>query len=78
MLIGCPKFDDAEDYVDRFAKICKVADIRSIPAVVIEVPCCSKMPSILRRGMRKAGIQIPMEAIVVSTRGRILRREKSI
>ncbi|OPY78615.1 MAG: ferredoxin [Syntrophorhabdus sp. PtaU1.Bin153] len=78
VLVGCPKFDDAEDYVDRFAKIFKVADIRSITTVVMEVPCCSKMPLILQQGMRKAGVQIPTEVVVVSTRGKILRREKRV
>lgn len=78
VLVGCPKFDDAEDYADRFAEIFKTADIRSVTIVVMEVPCCSKMPLIVQQGMRKAGVQIPTEVVVVSTRGKILRKEKRV
>jgi len=78
VLVGCPKFDDAEDYADRFAEIFKTAAIQSVTIVVMEVPCCSKMPLIVRQGMRKAGVQIPTEVVVMSTRGKILRREKTM
>lgn len=76
VLVGCPKFDDADDYADRFSEIFKTAGIRSVTIVVMEVPCCSKMPLIVRQGMRKAGVQIPTEVVVVNTRGKIVWREK--
>jgi hypothetical protein len=42
----------------------------------MEVPCCSGLPEIVRMGMQKAGKQIPVEKIVISGQGQILRREK--
>ncbi len=77
VMIGCPKFDDVADYIERFAEIFRVAGLRSVTTVVMEVPCCSALPAIVKKGMEEAGIRIPMEKVVVSTRGEILRHEKA-
>jgi len=42
----------------------------------MEVPCCSGLPVILQRAMQAAGKAIPVEQIVISTRGDILKKEK--
>lgn len=75
VMIGCPKFDDVESYIQKFTDIFKVADIRSVTVVVMEVPCCSGLPIIVQRGMEKAGKNIPIEQVVISARGDVLRRE---
>ncbi len=77
VMIGCPKFDDAQEYVYRFAEIFKVADIKSVTVVDMEVPCCSRLPLIVAKGMELAEKRIPSEEIVVSTRGEILKRAKT-
>lgn len=74
--MGCPKFDDAQEYIDKFAEIFKTADIKSITTVVVEVPCCSGLAGIVKKGLEAAGKKIPMEEVVVSTRGGILERTK--
>jgi hypothetical protein len=40
----------------------------------MEVPCCGGLPMIVKKGMQMAGVDIPMEEVVISTRGKILRR----
>jgi ferredoxin len=70
VMMGCPKFDDVQEYAEKFADIFKVADIRSVTTVVMEVPCCSGLPVIVRKGMEAAGRNVPMQHIVVSTRGK--------
>jgi len=74
VLMGCPKFDDVQDYIDRFAAIFSAADIASITAAIMEVPCCSGLPYIIKKGMEKAGKTVPMETVVISTRGQILEQ----
>ncbi len=74
VMMGCPKFDDVQDYVNRFADIFRAADIKSVTTVVMEVPCCAGLPSIVRRGMEAAGKDIPLEEVMLSTRGEILKR----
>jgi len=72
VMVGCPKFDDVEEYIQKFADIFKTADIKSITALIMEVPCCSSLPVIIKKAMDAAGKDIPMEEIVISTRGEIL------
>ena len=76
IMVGCPKFDDVQGYIQKFADIFKEADIKGVTVVVMEVPCCSSLPVIVRKGMELAGKQIPLEEIVITRRGEILKRHK--
>ena len=77
VVMGCPKLDDAQHYIDKFAEICKYSGVNSITIPIIEVPCCSGLPVIVKKGMEKAGVKIPIEEIVISTRGKILKSTRS-
>jgi NAD-dependent dihydropyrimidine dehydrogenase PreA subunit len=76
VMMGCPKFDDTEAYVDKFAQICRQSGIKSITSVVMEVPCCSALPMIVKKAMALAGAAIPLEEVVISVRGKILERRR--
>jgi ferredoxin len=76
VMIGCPKFDDVQEYVEKFAQIFKVANIKSVTIADMEVPCCSALPRIVKRGMNMAGKSLPMEEVVISSSGEILKRGK--
>jgi ferredoxin len=78
VMVGCPKFDDAQGYIEKFAGIFSHASIKSVTVVVMEVPCCGGLPMIVRRGMQMAGKNIPMEQIIISTQGEVLRKEKLV
>lgn len=75
VLVGCPKFDDAEIYTQKFAQIFREADIRSITVLVMEVPCCQGLPVIILKAMNLAEKRIPLEKIVIARNGEILKRE---
>jgi NAD-dependent dihydropyrimidine dehydrogenase PreA subunit len=77
VLIGCPKFDDTYEYIRRFSDIFKASNVKSVTVLVMDVPCCQGMPSIIQQGMERAGKNIPLEAITISGKGDILSREKS-
>ncbi|MBF0450916.1 MAG: 4Fe-4S binding protein [Candidatus Magnetomorum sp.] len=72
VMMGCPKFDDTELYVQRFTEIFQHANIRNITIVVMEVVCCSGMPLMVQKGMENAQKDIPIKNIVISARGKIL------
>ena len=61
-MIGCPKLDDAQAYIDKFTAIFRDAGIRSITTVMMEVPCCSGLSVIVRQALEKANIPIDMIA----------------
>jgi ferredoxin len=74
VMIGCPKFDDVQEYVEKFAQIFRAADVKRVTIADMEVPCCSALPRIVKRGMELAGKSLPMEEVVISSSGEILRR----
>jgi len=74
VMVGCPKFDDAPGYVKKFKEIFSKAGIKDITAVVMEVPCCSALPMIIKKALAESGRKIPVEEVVIGTRGEILRR----
>jgi len=76
VMVGCPKFDDVESYIQKFTEIFQKADIKSIHVVVIEVPCCQGLPMIVQKALKLSGKTIPTEQVVISTRGEILKKEK--
>ena len=73
VMIGCPKFDDKESYVGKFVQIFKTAGIKNITCLIMEVPCCSGFPGILSKAMEKAGVTVPIEKVVISNRGKIIK-----
>ncbi len=74
VMMGCPKFDDVQAYVEKFAEIFKTGGIKSITTLVVEVPCCSGLPRIVKKALELSGKDIPLEQVVISTRGKILER----
>ena len=78
VLMGCPKFDDVELYLEKFVEIFKKADIRTVTTVFMEVPCCHGLPMIVKRAMELAGKTIPLEHVIIGVQGDVLRREKLV
>lgn len=75
VMMGCPKFDDADSYVERFAEIISTCNLKSLTVLIMEVPCCSAMSVIIRKAIEKAGKAVPVEQITISTRGEEVARK---
>jgi ferredoxin len=78
VLIGCPKFDDVDEYVQKFVDIFKQAGVKSVTVVDMEVPCCSKLPALVRHAMALAGKEIAFNEIVIGVRGQVVDRARKI
>ena len=78
VLIGCPKFDNVDEYVQKFVDILQQANVRSVTVVDMEVPCCSKLPALVRHAMTLSGKDIPFNEIVIGVRGQIVERDRKI
>ena len=74
VMMGCPKFDDAQSCIDRFAEIIDTCNLRSITILIMEVPCCAAMSVIIKRALEKASATVPVEEVTISTRGQELER----
>jgi ferredoxin len=71
IMMGCPKFDDVNGYVQKFIEVFQKAKPKSIKLAIMEVPCCGGMRMIVKEALKQAGMDIPMEEVVVSARGEI-------
>jgi hypothetical protein len=72
LLLGCPKFDDAQSYIDKVADILRHNAIKDITVLRMEVPCCAGMTGIAQRGAQAAGVDVTITTIVISRDGQIL------
>jgi NAD-dependent dihydropyrimidine dehydrogenase PreA subunit len=72
VMMGCPKFDDAQLYVERFTEIFRTRTIRSLTILIMEVPCCHAMLAILRQALDGPNVAFSVQQAVVSVRGTIV------
>jgi NAD-dependent dihydropyrimidine dehydrogenase PreA subunit len=72
VMMGCPKFDDVQEYIAKFTDIFKTAGIKSITTAVMEVPCCSGLPFIVKKALESSGKRIPLVEKVITIRGELL------
>jgi Fe-S-cluster-containing hydrogenase component 2 len=66
IVIGCPKFDDAQGYADKLGEILRQNSVRTVTVVHMEVPCCSSMNGIVDYAVRASGKSIPVMRATVS------------
>ena len=69
VLVGCPKFDDAEAYLEKLTEIFHNNTIKRVTIVHMEVPCCSGLAGLVSRAIKDAGKKIPLERLVLSVEG---------
>jgi NAD-dependent dihydropyrimidine dehydrogenase PreA subunit len=74
VMMGYPKFDDVQDYVNRFAQIFAQANIKKVTVLVMEVPCCSGLPMVVKKGMEMANVLVPLEVVVIGIEGNIIKK----
>jgi Fe-S-cluster-containing hydrogenase component 2 len=72
VMMGCPKFDDQQMYVDRFTELFKTRKLNSVTILIMEVPCCSSMLQIVKKSYDDAKGTVPIRQVVVSTQGQII------
>lgn len=75
VMLGCPKFDNAQEYVAKFTQVFTQSKVRSVAVAVMQVPCCQGLPLVVKEGMTRAGVEIPAEKIIISLEGEVLSRQ---
>jgi len=69
LLIGCPKLDDGQAYLQKLTDILSQNDIRSLTVLHVEVPCCSGLIVLARQAIAASGKNVPLETIRVGIQG---------
>ena len=71
VMMGCPKFDDKKEYVERFTEIFSDKEIKSITVLMMEVPCCSGLRGIIETALQQAGKGVNVDFQILSINGTI-------
>ena len=66
VVIGCPKLDDGEAYVDKLAEMLAHAELKSLTVVHMEVPCCTKLMRIATEAVRRANVEVPLHDVTIA------------
>lgn len=69
VLVGCPKLDDNQFYLEKFTQLLRANDIASITVVRMEVPCCGGITMAARQALAASEKSIPYSEIVVGIDG---------
>lgn len=75
LVIGCPKLDDKEFYIEKLSQIVSDSRPRSLNVVVMEVPCCSGLVRIAETAIARSGMDIPLGVTVVSIHGDVIGQD---
>lgn len=69
LLIGCPKLDNREFYLNKLVKIFETSNIQSIKVVNMEVPCCQGLYHLVQQAVTLAEKDIPITQDIISIKG---------
>jgi ferredoxin len=72
VLVGCPKLDDADYYIEKISQILEHAKPKSLQIVHMEVPCCFGLMHIIKEARKRAGSDVPVEEVTISIKGEMM------
>jgi NAD-dependent dihydropyrimidine dehydrogenase PreA subunit len=72
VIIGCPKLDEQQKYLEKLTDVVTNSGLRSINVVIMEVPCCGGLKKLVDEAVRRSGKNIPVKTTVVGIQGQIL------
>lgn len=55
LLMGCPKLDNANYYIEKLSQIFQANNIKTITSVIMTVPCCNGLNMIVERALMSSG-----------------------
>lgn len=69
VVIGCPKLDDVEHYIDKLTQILEKNNIRSVTVAHMEVPCCSGIVRAAEIAVQRSGKNLNLIKVRISING---------
>jgi NAD-dependent dihydropyrimidine dehydrogenase PreA subunit len=71
LVIGCPKLDDNNFYLQKLTELFRVATIKSITVVRMEVPCCGGIVMAAKQALVASGKEIPFKEVTIGIKGEV-------
>ncbi len=75
IVVGCPKLDDSQFYIEKLAQIIKINELNSLTVIHMEVPCCSGLTYIAQEATVHSGVKMPFEDITIDLQGNVIKSE---
>jgi NAD-dependent dihydropyrimidine dehydrogenase PreA subunit len=76
LIIACPKLDSNKDiYVDKIQVLIEKSLVNTITVLIMEVPCCGGLMSIVEEAIQKSERKVPVKLIICSVQGEVLSEE---
>lgn len=76
VVIACPKLDQGTDsYIDKFRALIDDAKVNTITLMLMEVPCCGGLLTMVQQAMSMAGRKVPIKLIIAGIKGDIIKEE---
>lgn len=76
LVIACPKLDQGKEiYLQKFISLIENANVNTITVLIMEVPCCGGLLHLIEMAITRAGRKVPVKAVTVSIRGKVLSEE---
>ena len=76
IVIACPKLDQGKEiYIQKFIRLINEAKVNTLTVVIMEVPCCGGLISMVQTAVSNAERNVPVKVAVISTRGEVLSEE---
>ena len=71
VVMGCPKLDDNNFYMQKLTELFSKSDIKSITVLKMEVPCCGGIAVAARQALAASGKQIAYTEVTIGIQGQI-------
>jgi len=75
VVVGCPKLDDVEFYIEKLATILKSHKLDSLTVIHMEVPCCFGLTHIARQAITRSGSKMSFEDVTIDLQGNVCKTE---
>jgi NAD-dependent dihydropyrimidine dehydrogenase PreA subunit len=69
VVMGCPKLDDLEHYIDKLTQIIENNNLKSITVAFMQVPCCSGIVRAVDIALQRSGKNVPLTKVKIGING---------
>lgn len=69
VVVACPKLDDARAHMEKLVDLFQASRPKSVTVVRMEVPCCYGLMALTEQAAELAGLQVPVEEVVITVSG---------
>ncbi|TET08804.1 MAG: 4Fe-4S ferredoxin [Candidatus Thorarchaeota archaeon] len=70
-ILVCPKFEDAQQNLQKLAEMFRINNIQDVSVVHMEVPCCHGLSRIVAQAILQTGLKIPLRTFEIGVKGNI-------